>query len=95
MKLKNKLAIVSVVVIGIVGVALFNKAPEEIVYKEEAKSVIVDNMASIRSREDIRRQQELIVEEAYLLEERTKLQASLKEVETKLDGVRKEKVSFE
>jgi predicted Zn-dependent peptidase len=60
----------------------------------------------IRSRDDIRRQQELLVEETYLLEEKAKTQAEMKAsiasyeealqtMEEQLDAIRGEKIDFQ
>lgn len=97
MKLKTKLKVVAFVVLagGAVSYALMNQKVQVEYKQEEIVSVVKDEKASIRSRADIQRQQELIVEEAYLLEEKAKFEASLKDVETRLDAVRKEKTTFQ
>lgn len=56
---------------------------------------IVDNMQMIRNREDIKKQQELIVEKAFLMEEKAKVTAQLKDIESKLEVVRKSELSFQ
>lgn len=87
-----KVAVMLVLIVGGVSFAFLNQKTEVVEYKTDV--VMVDEKADIRNRADIKRQQELIVEEAFLLEEKAKFEASLKDVETRLDGVRKEKVSF-
>lgn len=65
-----------------------------------------DEKDRIRSREEIKRQQELIVEETYLNEERARVEkakadaiakydAEIAELEAKLEAVRTERVSFQ
>lgn len=97
MKLKTKLKVVAFVVLvgGAVSYALLNQKVQVEYKQEEIVPVVVrDEKANIRNRADIQKQQELIVEEAYLLEEKAKYETSLKDIETRLDAVRKEKVSF-
>jgi len=52
-------------------------------------------LAEIRNRETIKQQQELIVKETYLIEEKTRLQAEIAEVEKKLESIRGEKLSLQ
>lgn len=65
-----------------------------------------DGREAIRDREDVKRQQELIVEETFLAEEKEKVNAekkeavqkyeeNIQEIEAKLEAVRAEKMSFQ
>ncbi|MCP6727374.1 MAG: hypothetical protein KJI69_05195 [Patescibacteria group bacterium] len=73
---------------------------------EELSFVDNEKIKEIRNREEVRRQQELIVEEIYLTEEKENIQtekekaikrfdAQIADVEIKLETVREEKLSFQ
>lgn len=67
--------------------------------------VVKDVYSDIRNREDIKKQQELLVKETYQLEQKektiqakkdavTKFDAEIKAIEVELEAIRKEKLSF-
>lgn len=104
-------AIIIVVVIGIV--ALLNVTNTTTYHADTSSSTsqivsedVADPYDDIRNRENIKRQQELIVLETFLNEERTRVEkekadaiakfdSEIAELETKLEGVRGEKLSFQ
>lgn len=87
-------------IVGILGVFLKNSDFVKVTNPEASEK------AEIRSREDIKKQQELLVQETYLMEQRAKLveerERALKTytdqlgvVETQLEEVRAQKTSFQ
>jgi len=73
--------------------------------KEAVMSVDEKKLTEIRNRENIKRQQELIVQEVYLTEEKDRINnekeeaikqfdAEIQKIEEQLEATRKEKISF-
>lgn len=79
--------------------------PESLIATTESIFGNDKKMNEIRNRENVKRQQELIVQEVYLIEEKDRINKEKEEaiktfddqitkVETQLETVRKEKISF-
>ncbi len=90
--------IIAVVVLGI-----YSYTPSETVYNAPEQIKVVtdeyqDSIEKVMSREDFKRQQELLAKEIYLKEEKSRIQteynAKLSKIEKDLESVRSEKITF-
>ncbi len=102
-----RVAVASIIVV-ISAVAISNIS--KVSYTQNGDTPIIQKrddskLDAIRNREDIKKQQELLVQETYLSEEKTRMQAEkeqkiaeydaqIADVETKLEEVRAQKLSF-
>ena len=101
-----KFIIVFVIVVGLVFVGYYippNKNSVE--HREKVTYANNKKLEEIRNREDIKRKQELIVQETYLIEKKKRIEqekedaiqnfsSQLNENETKLETIRSEMLSF-
>lgn len=100
-------ALVVIIVVSISAYVIWQPAPADNIIEETVSEQTQQEKTfeEIRNREEVRRQRELIVEEIYLMEEREKIERKLKDaieginleiddIESKLESVRAEKLSF-
>ncbi len=103
---KSKKWLVIFIVLGISGYVVwaYNVDTRKVEYTAPVVKVL-DGIDEIANRPEIKRQQELIVKEAYVKEEKAKTQEAKKQAiaefdsklagfETELEAIRKEKTSF-
>ena len=104
---KQKLVIIVVcAVLLFVAAGISNRILNSGVNVASAPSLDPKVLDEIRNREDIKKQQELIVQETYFVEEKAKAQADkdaaiakfdaqISSIEKQLEGVRSQKLSFQ
>ena len=103
MSFSKKLIILAIFLIGTLTLLHFTGAQQE----QPKQQVRPDpKLEAIRNREDIKKQQELLVQEAYLLDQKQeaeqakkaaneKYQSQINQIETQLEQVRSQKLSFQ